>query len=41
MSEKRRGREEGKTGQDGEAEVGERDGDEGTIKETSTKCDTK
>ena len=39
MSEKRRegrGRRE-----DGEAEVGERDGDEGTIKETRTKCDTK
>lgn len=41
MSEKRRGRGEGKKGEDGEVEVGERDRDEGTIKETSTKCDTK
>ena len=41
MSEKRRGRGEGKKGEDGEVEVGERDRDEGTIKETSPKCDTK
>ena len=41
MSEKRMGSREGKRGEGREAEVGKRDRDQGIIKETSTKCDTK